>query len=417
MRKWLIALAGVFVHLFLGTVYAWSYFQSLIVDFTGWSHTETTWAFSLSIFMLGISAAWGGVKLSKYGSRKLAIIGGTLYGLGYLLGGVALHHQNLGLFYLGFGAVGGVGLGLAYVTPVATVSKWFDKYQGLATGMVVMGFGLGALVMSKILAPFFMTLSGGDVSKVFLYIGATLLILLPSFASFLKPPPQKKEKEQVSRKGDFLKLIFGKTFLVLWFVFLINIIAGMIFISFQAPLLQDLLLKNKSTLELVSPDLNAYLVASGATLIAVSSLFNGVGRFAWAALSDKMGRITTFKLLLLLQAFIFFTLLVVENPILFSIFVCLVLFCYGGGFGLMPSLIKDTYGTVLMATMYGSILTAWSLGGVVGPQLVAYMKDYHAENAGFFVYLFSGSLLLLGFALTFLYKGSEKNTNINETFR
>src|SRR5690554_4537494 len=135
-----------------------------------------------SDLMLGISAAWGGINLPNYGPRKLAIIGGFLYALGYLIAGVALQYHSLSLLYIGFGFIGGTGLGLAYVTPVATVSTWFTKHQGLATGMVVMGFGFGALVMSKMLAPFFMSISHSDLSKTFLYIGVLLLVLLPSFA-------------------------------------------------------------------------------------------------------------------------------------------------------------------------------------------------------------------------------------------
>lgn len=407
MKKWFIAFVGVLVHLLLGTVYAWSYFQTPIVEYTGWSHTQTTWAFSLSIFMLGISAAWGGINLPKYGPRKLAIIGGFLYALGYLIAGVALQYHSLSLLYIGFGFIGGTGLGLAYVTPVATVSTWFTKHQGLATGMVVMGFGFGALVMSKILAPFFMSISHSDLSKTFLYIGVLLLVLLPSFAWLLKPYGSENTIEKSNQATIPIQYIFAKPFMILWLIFLINITAGMVFIAFQSPLLQDLLLIKLSTSDLSPSELSISLTASGATLIAVSSIFNGVGRFTWATLSDKIGRITTFKILLLTQTLVFIALLFVQNPIVFSILVCIILLCYGGGFGLMPSLIKDIYGAKLMAAMYGSILTAWSIGGVLGPQLVAYMKDNHAENAGFLVYLMSGGMLLIGFGLSFLYKNPK----------
>lgn len=407
MKKWFIAFFGVLVHLFLGTVYAWSYFQSLIVDYTGWNHTQTSWAFSFSIFMLGISAAWGGINLPKYGPRKLAILGGILYALSYLFAGIALHYHSLWILYLGFGFVGGTGLGLAYVTPVATVSSWFTKHQGLATGMVVMGFGFGALVMSKILAPYFLFISQSDLSKTFLYIGFLLLVLLPSFAWFLKPFPNKISEGKRTQTLHSIHYILAKPFIILWCIFLINITAGMVFIAFQSPLLQDLLLKNLTISEMNPSDISISLAASGATLIGVSSIFNGAGRFTWAALSDKIGRITTFKILLLTQTLVFAALLFVQNPIVFSILVCIILLCYGGGFGLMPSLIKDSYGAKHMAAMYGSILTAWSIGGILGPQLVAYMKDKHAENAGYLVYLVSGSMLIIGLGLSFLYKKPE----------
>src|SRR5690625_2660972 len=314
MKKWFIAFIGVLVHLFLGTVYAWSYFQTPIVEFTGWSHTQTTWAFSLSIFMLGVSAAWGGINLPKYGSRKLAIIGGSLYAIGYLLAGVALHYQSLWILYLGFGFVGGTGLGLAYVTPVATVSSWFTKHQGLATGMVVMGFGFGALVMSKVLAPFFMSITHSDVSKTFLYIGLLFLVLLPSFAWFLKPLPNETTEEKNIPTANPIQYIVAKPFIILWCIFLINITAGMFFIAFQSPLLQDLLLKRLSVSDINSTDVSVSLAASGATLIGISSIFNGAGRFTWAALSDKIGRIATFKILLFTQTLVFIGLIFVESP-------------------------------------------------------------------------------------------------------
>src|SRR5699024_5360226 len=170
-------------------------------------------------------------------------------------------------------------------------------------------------------------------------------------------------------------------------------------------LLQDLLkvgLPKETNLN--AEDIQLYLMTSGATLIAVSSVFNGIGRFFWATLSDKLGRITTFRILLLLQVFVFASLLYVTNPLLFSILICVILLCYGGGFGLIPTVIKDQYGEELMPVLYGSILTAWSLGGILGPQLVAYMKDNYSEQAGLIVYSVSGSLLLIGWMLSFFFK-------------
>lgn len=398
MKKWIIAIIGVLVHLCLGTVYAWSFFQAPLVESTGWSNSQTAWAFSFSILMLGLAAAWGGINLPKYGPRKLAVSGGILYALGYLVSAFSLKYNSLIGLYLGFGLLGGTGLGLAYVTPVATVSKWFTKYQGLATGMVIMGFGFGALLMSKVLAPVFLKLSGGDIAQTFQYTGFLFLILIPSFAWFLENPTSKDSKTIKEEKSYAKPHIFSQKFGVLWLMFLINITAGMVFIAFQSPLLQDLLQVQK-------PELSTQnLVSAGATLIAVSSVFNGFGRFTWASISDKIGRMKTFRILLILQSFIFGILIFVNDPIIFSILVCIILLCYGGGFGLVPSLVKDLYGTELMSVMYGMILTAWSLGGIIGPQLIALMKDNYADQAGFLSYIISGILLLIGFLLSFLIK-------------
>ncbi len=153
-NRWLVAVMGTLLQLCLGTVYAWSYFQKPLVTSFNWSNTQAAWAFSLAIFFIGFSAAWGGMNLDKYGPKKLAILGAALYGLGWILGGFALSRQSLVLLYLGYGIVGGSGLGLGYVTPVATVAKWFPDKKGLVTGMVIMGFGFGALVLSKVIAPY-----------------------------------------------------------------------------------------------------------------------------------------------------------------------------------------------------------------------------------------------------------------------
>lgn len=177
-KRWLIAVMGTLTHLGLGTVYAWSFFQKPIAETYGWSNAETAWTFSLAILMLGITAAWCGSKIERFGARRLALTGVILYGLGYIISSFALSLGSLFLLYFGFGIVGGIGLGLAYVTPVAVVLKYFPDKPGLVTGMVVMGFGLGALVMSKVLAPFFLELFNQNLPQVFLVIGITLLVIM-----------------------------------------------------------------------------------------------------------------------------------------------------------------------------------------------------------------------------------------------
>ncbi len=419
-KKWIIAIVATFTHLCLGTVYAWSYFQTPITQISGWSNAQVAWTFSLSIFMLGLTASWGGAKMEKWGPRKLAIVGGILYALGYIIASVALTHKSLVLLYAGFGIIGGIGLGLAYVTPVATVSRWFAKKQGLATGMVVMGFGFGAFVMSLLLAPFFMKITQDNLSRAFLYIGLLLLVSIPLFAFFLQLPTREKQekKRHDDVSGSTIKIsshIFSKSFIVLWLMFLINIIAGMVFISFQSPLLQDILKARMSPgTFFYSAETEAYLVGAGATLIGVSSVFNGVGRFFWGMLSDKIGRISTFRLLLGLQTLVFFFLIFTSNPIVFSVFVCLVLLSYGGGFGVIPSLVKDVYGAQLMPPLYGVMLTAWGVGGIIGPQIVAFMKDHYGKEAGLYAFIISGTLLLIGFAISFLHPAKLPRRKVNE---
>lgn len=400
-KRWFIAVMATLVHLCLGTVYAWSFFQKTVSETFGWSNSETAWAFSLAIFMLGVTASWGGQNLQKFGPRKLALIGAFLYAFGYIISYFALQNESLWLLYFGYGIVGGIGLGLAYVTPVATVSKWFPDKQGLVTGMVVMGFGLGALLMSKLLAPIFLEYFEKDLAKTFLAIGITLLVLLPFFANFLNLPIEEKSTEISAEKLSATKEILSPNFIFIWLIFMFNVVAGMIFISFQSPLLQDLLKAENVNID------TATLEKSGATLIAISALFNGLGRFFWGSISDKLGRVTTFRLLLLIEMGVFASLIFIKSPVLFSVGVCLILLNYGGGFGVLPSLIKDFFGTKLMPIVYGAALTAWGVGGILGPQITAYMKDHFSENAGLYAYKVALVLIALGIGLSFFVKNKK----------
>lgn len=411
-NRWLIAIMGTLLQLALGTVYAWSFFQKPVMDANNWTNSEAAWAFSLAIFFLGLAAAWGGINLPKYGPRKLAMTGGFLFSLGYLIAAYALSIKSLGLLYAGYGVIGGIGLGLGYVTPVATAAKWFPDKKGLITGMVVMGFGFGALIMAKILAPIFMAMTGGNLVQVFSYVGTIMFfITLPAGYYMINPPagfvpqgytpPVTSASAQASQDAITARecILSGK-FLMMWTVFFFNIIAGIMFISFQSPLLQDLLKKTMDPATLSDPKVIAGLAASGATLIAISSIFNGVGRFFWGGLSDKIGRVQTFRLILGTQLLVFIALLFVSNPIVFGVLVCYVLLCYGGGFGSMPSFILDVFGQKLMPIVYGTILTAWGCGGIVGPQIVAFLKDNFANQAAQYTFVSAAVLLFLGLLIT-----------------
>ena len=189
---------------------------------------------------------------------------------------------------------------------------------------------------------------------------------------------------------------------MMWIVFFLNITAGIMFIGFQSPLLQDLLKKTMDPSTLSDPQVTASLAAAGATLIAVSSIFNGLGRFFWGGLSDRIGRIQTFRLILGTQFLALIILLFVSSPMLFGILVCYILLCYGGGFGSMPSYILDVFGPRLMPVVYGAILTAWGCGGVVGPQIVALLKDNFARQAAQYTFGAAAGLLFVGLTVTFM---------------
>ncbi|MBU0714684.1 MAG: OFA family MFS transporter [Verrucomicrobia bacterium] len=388
---------GLLLQLCLGTVYAWSYFQKPLMAAYGCSNSQVAWGFSLAICFLGLTAPWVGLNLERFGPRRLALAGGFLYALGYLITGLAIMGHSLLWLYLGFGVVGGIGLGLGYVAPIATVAKWFPDRKGLVTGMVVMGFGLGALIMAKVIAPVLMAKTGQNLSQVFFWIcGVILVVALPA-AACLQNVPAAQPGQQAGGKptASARVALKSRAFGLMWLVFFINITVGIMFIGFQSPMLQDLM-------HAKSPELTtAALSAVGATLIAISSLFNGFGRLFWGAVSDRLGQIRVFRLILISQIFVFAALVVVREPWLFGVLVCYVLLCYGGGFGVMPSFTGVMFGQSVMPTVYGTILTAWSAAGIVGPQLAAFIKDHYADQAGRLTFIVATLLLLVGAALSF----------------
>lgn len=404
-NRWLIAIMGTVLQLALGTVYAWSFFQKPIMAAFGWSNVQVMWIFSLAICFLGIGAAIGGMILPKFGPKKLATTGAILWGLGWLIGALAMSMGSLVLLYVGYGVIGGLGLGLGYVTPVATAAKWFPDKKGFITGMVVMGFGLGALLMSKVIAPTFMNMFEGNLVQVFTFTGISLLVIGVTAGLIMKNPPagyvpagftppvQSAGSQASEDKLTVANCLLSKKFFGMWLIFFLNIAAGIMFIGLQSPMIQDLMKSTGSTLD------TAGLAAVGATLIAISSLFNGVGRFFWGGLSDKIGRIQAFRLILGSQILIFILLVWVGNPWLFGIMVCYVLLCYGGGFGTMPSFVGDVFTAKLMPVVYGVILTAWSVAGIVGPQIAAYIKDNFADTAATKTFIAGTIMLTIGFLI------------------
>ena len=439
--RWLIAGMGTLLQLCLGSVYAWSYFQKPLTEGYGWSNAQVAWTFSLAIGFLGLAAAAGGVALPRFGPRTLAVTGSLLFGAGHLLAALALHLHSLPLLWLGYGVIGGIGLGLGYVTPVATAAKWFPDKKGLVTGMVVMGFGFGALLMSKVIAPALAAAFAGRLPLVFAGAGVILGGAGLVAAWFMRNPPTADAS--AGRSGftpDSGRIVGDKPvgdkprptdrglpgaipaapgvaeipvaatptdwrrFALMWLVFFCNIAAGIAIIGFQSPLLQDLCRQKDAALSA------AALAGLGATLIAVSSLFNGLGRLLWGALSDRLGQLRTFRAMLGTQVAAFAALIVVRDPWLFGGLVCYVLLCYGGGFGVMTSFVMNTFGARRMPVFYGCILTAWSAAGVVGPQVVARLKDHFGAAAASHAFALGAGLLALGFLLSLLLRDRERTS-------
>ena len=390
----------------LGTVYAWSFFQTMLVRQLGWTFTDTAWAFSIAIFSLGISAAWAGAALPRLGPRRLALAGSAMFSGGYLIASLALYLDSKALFFLGYGVVGGAGIGLGYVTPVATVAKWFPDRKGLATGVVVMGFGVGAFLLSKGLAPVIVLRTHGDLPLVFLSLGLVFACILIPTSALLRDPPlgyfahtrlgKRNGADPELPDPPLRACLRSREFTVMWLVFFFNIAAGISVISFQSPLLQDVW-------GLADPSVEPETLAEyGATLIAISSLCNGVGRLLWGLLSDRIGRIRVFRILLASQMVVFGILMTERDPWIFSALVCYVMICFGGGFATMPSFILDVFGERRMSTVYGAMLTAWSAAGIFGPLYVGYLKDEYPDRAVIYCFLIGILILGVGYVFTWL---------------
>ena len=398
-----IALFCTVLQVCLGTVYAWSFFQTMLVRDIGWTFSQTAAAFSITIFTLGVSAALAGQALPRLGPRFLAVLGSVLFSVGYLLASLALSLDSIWLFYLGYGVIGGAGIGMGYVTPVATAAKWFPDRKGLVTGIVVMGFGVGAFLLSKGLAPFLVVRAAGDLQLVFLWLGIFFAcILIPCSLVLSDPPrtltagPPRPGRPAAPPKTEPAAPYMRTTqFAIMWTVFFFNIAAGISVISFQSELLQEVW-------GLADPTVGPTKLAEyGATLIAVSSLCNGVGRLFWGLLSDRLGRVAVFRILLASQMVVFGILMTENNPWFFSAAVCYVLLCFGGGFATMPSFIVDVFGSRNMSKIYGTILTAWSAAGIFGPMYVGYLKDTYPDRA--VMYCFLIGILMLGAGYVFSY--------------
>ena len=406
MPRWIIATACTALQLCLGTVYAWSFFQTMLVRDHGWTFTDTAWAFSIAIFSLGTSAAWAGQALPKLGPRRLALTGSAMFCGGYFIAAFALRIDVLWLFYLGYGVIGGAGIGLGYVTPVATVAKWYPDRKGLATGIVVMGFGVGAFLLSKVLAPLLVsqsqTAQGGDLSEVFLYLGLVFACVLFPASMVLRDPPADfaagaAASAEAEPDAPLRACLGSREFAVMWIVFFFNISAGIL--RDQLPVAAP---AGCVGARRIRPWSRRPWQPTGATLIAVSSLCNGVGRLLWGMISDRIGRVAVFRILLASQLVVFGVLMTETNPWVFSALVCYVLLCFGGGFATMPSFILDVFGSQRMSTIYGAILTAWAAAGIFGPLYVGHLKDQYPDRAVIYCFLIGILILGLGYVFTYL---------------
>src|SRR5437868_1548610 len=373
LNRWYVALAGVFLQVALGAVYAWSVFRTPLVNQFGWSISEVTLTFTISIFVLGIAAFFGGLWLNRKGPRIVALTGGALYGLGVFLASFSAH--KLWWLYLSYGLIGGIGLGFGYIVPVAVLVKWFPDRRGLITGIAVGGFGAGALVTAPLATRLIQTVG---VLSTFAYLGIAYLVVTVVAGFFMQNPPDGWRPEgwtptasQSSQRAghDYTLSEALKTWqwYALWLLLFLNTCAGISIISQEAPIFQEL------------TGVSA-VVAAG--MVGVASLGNGVGRVFWAWVSDLITRRITFLIMFVLQVLLFWFLPSISVASLMTIVTFVVLMCYGGGFGTMPAFAADYFGPKNVGPIYGLMLTAWSFASAVGPLLIARMRETQGSYRG-----------------------------------
>lgn len=413
-KRWGIAVAAIIMQLCLGTVYAWSVFKKPLMAAHGWGETATQVTFMICIGMIGLSAAFGGMLVDKKGPRFVATIGGILFGIGTLLAGLADQTGNLILLYLSFGFLAGLGNGFGYVTPIATLIRWFPDKRGLVTGLAVMGFGGGAFFMGKI-APQMINgfavvdpsgvITSSGVSTTFYIWGAIFLVLVTASAQFYKNPPQgwlpagfTPSPAKASCAGDSMTFSEGcrtPQWWALWGMLFLNITAGIGLLSQLSPLAQDVLKRT-----VADP---AALAVAGGTIVAIASIFNGLGRLFWAWLSDGIGRKNVFLIMFITQAILYMLLPKIGSELAFTVIACYLLACYGGGFATMPAFCADSFGPACIGRIYGTMLTAWGVAGIVGPLLFAQFSKQMALNV-------AAVLLLMGMVITAFYRAPVKKT-------
>jgi OFA family oxalate/formate antiporter-like MFS transporter len=370
VNRWMLALAGVLMQVALGAVYAWSVFRIPLNQTYGWTVSEVTVAFELAILVLGFAAFAGGLWMRRTGPRPVAIVAAVLYGLGTALAGTS---HSLTMLYLTYGVIAGTGLGLGYIVPVATLVRWFPDKRGLITGIAVAGFGAGALITAPIAQRL---IASVGVSSTFMILGIAYFAIVMLAAIVMKNPPEGYAPRdfhpssgggQAARDFTLRQALGTWQWYGLWLTLFLNSTTGIAIISQASPMAQEI------------SHVSAVIAAG---LVGIISIANGSGRFLWAWFSDAIGRKTVFLAMLLLQAAAFLLLSHVSGFASLAVLAFIILLCYGGGFGTMPAFAADYFGTKDIGSIYGLMLTAWGAAGVVGPTLIAYVRQATGEYQG-----------------------------------
>jgi MFS family permease len=422
-NRWLVPPAALAIHLCIGMAYGFSVFwlplsqaigitkpvpcpadmtfASMVVATTcDWKVADLGWMYTLFFVVLGSSAALFGGWLEREGPRKAGVVAALCWTGGLAIGALGIITHQLWLLWLGPGVIGGIGLGLGYISPVSTLIKWFPDRRGMATGMAIMGFGGGAMIgspLANLLMNYFKTPTSVGVWQTFLVMAAGYFVYMMAGAfGYRLPPPGWRPQGWVAPSPGSNKLITHgnvhlkdalKTpqFWLIWAVLCLNVSAGIGVIGMASPMLQEifggsLLGKPELGFAQLDPAQRTAIAGIAAGFAGLLSLFNILGRFFWASMSDKLGRKLTY--------FIFFGLGIAlyaaaptfahwGSKALFVSAFCIILSMYGGGFATVPAYLADIFGTQFVGAIHGRLLTAWSTAGIVGPVVVNYIREFN----------------------------------------
>ncbi len=387
-NRWLIPPAALAVHLSIGQVYATSVYKNSMIAHFHTTSTAIGIVFSLAIVMLGLSAAVGGTWVERSGPRKTMVAAACFWGAGFLIGALGIATTQLWLLYLGYGVIGGIGLGLGYISPVSTLIKWFPDRPGLATGLAIMGFGGGALLATPLSRQLLSaydagyqpansnsTANGTSLTLLFVTLGIVYFLLMIFGATNVRVPASGWEPDGFDRstvkKAPMIttanvsaaNAIRTPQFWLLWTVLFCNVTAGIGIIEQAGPMIQDFFRTN---------GVSSVTVAAASGFVGILSLFNMGGRFIWSSSSDRIGRKPIYCVYLGGGIVLYLVLALAGSTAtaLFVLVAAIIISFYGGGFATVPAYLRDLFGVFQVGAIHGRLLTAWSAAGVVGPLII-----------------------------------------------
>ena len=394
--RWLVPPAALAIHLCIGQAYALSVFNiplSKVIGITqsapnDWGLTTTVWIFNIAFVFLGLSAAVFGKWLERVGPRKAMFVSACCFASGFVISAIVIYLHFIWLLYLGYGVLGGIGLGLGYISPVSTLIKWFPDRPGMATGMAIMGFGGGAMIGSPLadnLMKFYSTTTSVGVWETFLTMGIIYFVFMMFGVFTVRVPPENWKPEgyvaPVTQGANTMittanvtadEAIKTPQFYFLWVVLFLNVTAGIGILAQASPLIQESFPGRVTA-------------AAAAGFVGLLSVFNLVGRFFWSSISDYTGRKIIYMIYLGLGCILYATipsLATAGNLVLFVLVFGVILSMYGAGFATIPAYLRDMFGTMQVGAIHGRLLTAWSAAAIAGPSIVTYLRDYQIKSLG-----------------------------------